>query len=246
MLIVSIDPVTKQASLFSLLRDTYVQIPRHGYDRINSAAVYGGPNLAMETVSELTGLPIQYYVYVDFQGFIALVDAIGGVDYYVEKDMKYSSQADGPEYDIDLEEGMQKLDGKKALQYVRFRHDALSDYARTERQRNFLKAVAEQVQSTINILKLPNILNKIEPYIETNLSLNQMARLGTLAFQVDTSTISSNQLPPNHLLREETINGANVITVDPSSLQAFIQESFNSAMAKDNELTDHHPSNTES
>lgn len=246
MLIASIDPVTKQASLFSLLRDTYVQIPNRGHSRINAAAVYGGPELAMETVSEFTGLPIQYYVYVDFQGFVELVDAIGGVDFYVEKDMKYSSRADGPEYDIDLKEGMQRLDGHKALQYVRFRHDALSDYARTERQRNFMKAVAEKMQTTTNLLKLPAILNKIEPYIETNLSINNMIKLSTLAFQVDTGTIGSEQLPPNHLLREEIVDGASVITVDAASLHRFIEDSLQPPAANDEEQSGTEEENRES
>lgn len=238
MLIVSIDPVTKQASLFSILRDTYVQIPNRGHSRINAATVLGGAELAMETVSEFTGLPVQYYVYVDFQGFVALVDAIGGVEYYVEKDMQYRSRADGPEWDIDLKQGLQTLDGKKALQYVRFRHDALSDYARTERQRKFLMAVAEKMQTTANLLRLPSILNKIEPYIQTNLSLNDMVKLGTLAFQVNTDSIGSVQLPPNHLLREETIGGASVITVDRNQLQQFVEESLQPPAPEESEQTE--------
>ena len=129
MMILSIDTVTKKAHLLSLLRDTYVKIPGHGSNRINTAVVYGGPNLAMKTVSELTGLNIQYYVYTDFQGFIHLIDEIGGIEFEVEKDMYYSSAVDGPEYDIDLKAGLQVLGGKEALQYVRFRFDARSDYS---------------------------------------------------------------------------------------------------------------------
>lgn len=84
----------------------------------------------MKAVSDLLGIPIQYYVYTDFQGFIKLVDSVGGVDFYVEKDMSYSSIADKNEYDIDLKEGMQHLDGDAALQYVRFRYDKMGDYTR--------------------------------------------------------------------------------------------------------------------
>lgn len=101
MLVASLDPVKKKISVFSILRDTYVPIPDHGEKRINTAIIYG-PNTAMQTVSDLLGIPIQYYVYTDFQGFIKLVDAVGGVDYEVEKDMVYKTVADGPEYDIDL------------------------------------------------------------------------------------------------------------------------------------------------
>lgn len=101
MLVASLDPVKKKFYVFSILRDTYVDIPDHGTQRINAAITYG-PNTAMQTVSDLLGIPIQYYVYTDFQGFIKLVDAVGGVDYEVEKDMRYTTKADGPEYDIDL------------------------------------------------------------------------------------------------------------------------------------------------
>jgi len=164
MLVASLDPVKKKISVFSILRDTYVSIPDHGTQRINSAIRYG-PNTAMQTVSDLLGIPIQYYVYTDFQGFIKLVDAVGGVDYEVEKDMVYKTIADGPEYDIDLKKGYQHLDGNKALQYVRFRHDATSDFTRTERQRGFLKAVADKLISTTSIIKLPNILSQVTPYV---------------------------------------------------------------------------------
>jgi len=224
MLIASIDPVTKTASLFSILRDSYVDIPGYGKDRINAALAYGGPDLAMKTVSELTGLPIQYYVYADFQGFIKLVDAIGGVKYYVEKDMKYTDPTDDPMFNIDLEEGCQILDGNRALQYVRFRHDALSDFTRTERQRNFLRAVAAKLQSTTSLLKLPSILKDIEPYIETNMNLDTMLRLGTLAFSVSSSTVEGFQLPPNELLSDMRVNGAAVLGVDPGQLREYVRE----------------------
>src|SRR5690606_20620333 len=185
----------------------------HGYDRINAALALGGPDLSMKTVSELTGLPIHHYVYVDFEGFIKLIDAIGGIDYHVEKDMKYIDPTDNPAYNIDLKEGMQHLDGNKALQYVRFRHDAMSDYTRTERQRNFLKAVAVKLQSTASLLKLPGTLREIAPYIETDMNLDVMLRLGTLSFSLDTGSFEGVQLPPFELLREERINGAEVLTV---------------------------------
>jgi LCP family protein required for cell wall assembly len=226
MIVASLDPVTKQAYLFSILRDTYAPIPGHGKDRINAALAYGGPSLALETVSNFLNIPIQYYVYVDFEGFIALIDSIGGIEYYVEKDMYYSSKADGPEYDINLKKGLQTLDGKEALQYVRFRYDALSDYSRTERQRKFLKAVAEEMQKTSSLLKLPGTLRDIAPYIETNLSLSEMIKLGTLGFKSKAEGVISEQLPPSRLLREEVVNHMSVITVDPEELQAFIQEKF--------------------
>jgi len=229
MLVASIDPVSKQAHLFSLLRDTYVNIPGKGEHKLNSAVVYGGPKLAMQTVSELTGLDIQYYVYTDFEGFVHLIDEIGGIEFYVEKDMKYTSKADGPEYDINLKEGLQHLDGKTALQYVRFRRDALSDYARTERQRKFLTAVAEKTLTFSSLMNLPNILKAVDPYVHTNLTPAEVVKLGWLGLDVRKKEVIGVQLPPSNLLREETIGGESVLTINPARLKKYIQEQFEKA-----------------
>lgn len=226
ILVASVDPVTKKGTLFSVLRDTYVKIPKHGRERINAAITFGGPELAMKTVGDLLGIPIQYYVYVDFKGFIALIDAIGGIDFEVEKNMKYSSKADKHEYDIDLKKGMQHLDGKTALQYVRFRHDAMSDFTRTERQREFLKAVAGKMQSTWSLVKLPEILEKVNPFIDTNLTINDIWKLAGLAY--GSSITGSEQLPPMELIGEEKVGGAAVITVrNDDKLKQFVQDTFN-------------------
>ncbi|UUZ83005.1 LCP family protein [Paenibacillus sp. P26] len=226
MMVASIDPVTKKAYLFSILRDTYVKIPGQGEDRINTALSTGGPNLAMKTVSDLMGIPIQYYVYTDFKGFIALVDAIGGIDLEVEKDMKYSDAEDGHEYDINLKKGMQHLDGKTALQYVRFRHDAMSDFARTERQRKFIQAVAQKMQTTGSLIRSPRILNSIDPYIETNLTTTDMLKLGSLAYEAKAEGMVSQQVPPSDLLIEKRVGGAEVLAVNKDKLQAYVQALF--------------------
>ncbi|MCM3784915.1 LCP family protein [Neobacillus mesonae] len=225
MMVASLNPVTKKISLFSLLRDTYTEIPGYGSDRINTAITHG-PNVAMQAASDLLGIPIQYYVYTDFQGFIALVDAIGGIDFEVEKDMHYVSKADNHEYDIDLKQGMQHLDGEKALMYVRFRHDALSDFSRTERQRDLISAIADKMQTTTSIAKLPSILNDVNPYIDTNLSLNDMWKLASLGYQSNFK--GSEQVPPMSLLVEEKIGGAAVLTVrDSEELKTYVEEIVN-------------------
>lgn len=221
MMVVSLDPIQKRIHVLSILRDTYTDIPEHGKNRINTAITHG-PNTAMKAVSDLLGIPIQYYVYTDFQGFIELVDAVGGVDFYVEKDMYYESKADQHEYDIDLHKGEQHLDGKTALQYVRFRHDAMSDFTRTKRQREFLRAVAEKIKTTTSLMKLPSILDEVSPYIDTNLSVNDMWKLASVGYQ---STVGeSEQIPPMNLLQQTYIGRAAVLTITShSDLREFVQ-----------------------
>ncbi|MBE0338598.1 LCP family protein [Paenibacillus sp. 23TSA30-6] len=225
MMVVSLDPVKKKIHLFSILRDTYVDIPGYNKSRINTAITHG-PNTAMKAAGDLLGIPVQYYVYTDFQGFIKLVDAVGGIDLEVEKDMHYTSNADKHEYDIDLKKGMQHLGGKEALQYVRFRHDAMSDFSRSGRQRAFLEAIAQKMQSTTSIANLPSILQQVNPFIDTNLSVNDMWRLANVGYQ--SNFAGSEQVPPMKLLGEENVGGAQVLTVrDPEELKKYVQDIFN-------------------
>ncbi|MCG7381542.1 LCP family protein [Paenibacillus sp. ACRRY] len=210
MMVVSLNPVKQKINVFSILRDTYTDIPEHGKNRINTAVTHG-PKTAMRAVSDLLGIPIQFYVYTDFQGFIKLVDAVGGVDFHVEKDMTYESKADNHEYDIHLKEGEQHLDGKTALQYVRFRHDALSDYSRTKRQRDFANAVVEKMKSTTSIMKLPSILEEVSPYIDTNLSVSDMWQLASVGYK--SKMEASEQIPPMKMLKETYVGRAAVLDI---------------------------------
>ncbi|RRJ67308.1 LytR family transcriptional regulator [Paenibacillus oralis] len=225
MMVVSLDPVKHKIHLFSILRDTYVEIPGFKKNRINTAITHG-PNTAMKAVGDLLGIPIQYYVYTDFQGFIKLVDAVDGVDFYVEKDMYYSSKADKHEYDIDLKKGGQHLDGIKALQYVRFRHDATSDYTRTERQREFFKVIADKFTSTTSIMKLPSIIEQVSPFVDTNLSVDDMWKLASVGYK---STIGETaQIPTMKLLKETYVGKMAVLTVtSEKDLKDYIQSIFN-------------------
>ncbi|MDK8191469.1 LCP family protein [Paenibacillus sp. UMB7766-LJ446] len=226
VMVASIDPVSKKAHLFSILRDTYVEIPGHGKSRLNAAFSYGGAELTKQTVGDLLGIPIQHYVYTDFIGFMALVDAVDGIDIDVEKDMYYTSKADKHMYDIDLKKGLQHMDGKTALQYVRFRHDATSDFTRTERQRIFMTELAKKMQSTTSLFKIPDILEAVAPYIETDLSPTQMLKLASLGFDINVNEIDKQQIPPNKLLTNELAGSAQVLGVNKPKLQAYIQNLF--------------------
>lgn len=237
MLVASFDPVTKRIHLFSVLRDTHVEIPGYKDNRVNAAITLGGPELTMKTIGGLTGLDIQYYVYVDFQGFIKLVDALGGVDFYVEKDMKYSDAADKHRFDIDLKKGQQHLDGDKALQYVRFRHDKMSDFTRTGRQRDFLKAVAAKLKSGWNLVKLPDILGEVIPYVETNMSAGDMLKLASLGYK--SHQAGSAQIPPMELVTDEKVNGSAMLGIrNRDALRDYVQETLN----KDDSLVSSDPS----
>lgn len=175
LFVVMFDTQTKNASLLSIPRDTRVRIPKHGWDKINHAYAYGGRELTQKTVEELLGLHINNYVMVDFKGFKGLVDAIGGVDINVEKDMYYRDSWDG--FTIDIKKGMQHMDGETAIQYVRYR-DEEGDIGRIRRQQHFLMAVYDRISSADMLLHIPGLAQQLNAMIKTDLPINDMLNLG--------------------------------------------------------------------
>jgi LCP family protein required for cell wall assembly len=141
IILVRLDPSKEATALMSLPRDLRVQIPGHGVDRINAAYDLGGPRLTLTTVKQLTGLSINHVINVDFRGFWAAVQAVGCV--YADIDRRYFNNTPGYSY-IDVQPGYQKMCGRQALQYVRFRHED-NDLVRSARQQDFIRQAKQQV-----------------------------------------------------------------------------------------------------
>ena len=177
LFVVMLDKSKKNAALLSVPRDTRVKIKGHGWDKINAAFAYGGQKLTRETVQDFLGIKINNYVLVDFQGFKGLVDAVGGVDINVEKRMYYYDPFDG--FEIDLRPGMQHMDGKTAMQYVRYR-DEEGDIGRIRRQQKFLMALYRHIASKNIIAKIPGVSKQIMSMVKTDLSLKEMVELGNV------------------------------------------------------------------
>lgn len=175
LFVVMFDTKTKSASLLSVPRDTRVRIKGYGWDKINHAYAYGGRELTQATTEELLGLHINNYVMVDFKGFTGLVDAIGGVDINVEKDMYYKDTWDG--FTVDLKKGMQHMDGKTAIQYVRYR-DEEGDIGRIRRQQHFMMAVYEKISSAEMLLHVPGLAKQLTSMVKTDLPISDMIDLG--------------------------------------------------------------------
>ena len=169
IIVLSFDPDEHKISMISIPRDTMVRLPGHkGYDKINAAYAYGGVAMAKQTVANLLRIPIHYYALVNWQGFIEVMNIIGGVDLYVDKDMHYEDPY--ANLVIDIKHGYQHLDGKRSGQYVRFRSDELGDIGRVQRQQKFLKALGLQMFSVENITKIPSIISTIQKYVETDMT----------------------------------------------------------------------------
>ncbi len=171
----------KGASLLTIPRDTLVYIEKHGYQKINAAYAYGGEKLARETVEDFLGIEIDHYVTINKSRFSEVIDAMGGVDVYVEREMHYEDPWDDDGgLIIDIKQGLQHLDGDTAIQFVRFR-DAEGDVGRVRRQQEFMKACADRLSEPSMLIKIPELLSVAVKAIDTDLTSSEMlAAAGSL------------------------------------------------------------------
>lgn len=175
MIVVSFDPENKDVAMLSIPRDTRVSIPgRRWPDKANSAYAYGGVSLAKQTVANLLQIPIHYYMLVNWQGFIEVVDMMGGVDMYVDHNMNYEDPY--ANLKIHIKQGYQHLNGKQSGEYVRFRHDELGDIGRVQRQQKFLKTLASQFFTFSNLVKTPALIQTMFKYVSTDMDAMTMLR----------------------------------------------------------------------
>ncbi|MEA1962008.1 MAG: LCP family protein [Bacillota bacterium] len=194
MMVVSIDPETKNIAIVSIPRDTRI-INRNGAsDKINGVNYIEGPEDACKAVSELLDTKIDEYVVTNFDGFANIIDILGGVNIDVEENMVHTDDIN-PELAINISKGQQHLDGQQALNYVRYRGGPTADIGRTQRQQKFVKAIVEEMFKTRNILKLTRLVPEIAGYVHTNLPIKDMIYLAGMAKDFEQSTISAQTLP---------------------------------------------------
>ncbi|MCL0067540.1 LCP family protein [Peptococcaceae bacterium] len=220
IMFVSFDPENKRLAVMSIPRDTRVNIPGHGFRKINEAVVYVGPELVSKIVSDLLGVPVDYYVLTNFEGFKKIVDAVGGVKFYVPQDMYYYDPADGTL--IDLKKGEQLLDGDKALQFIRFRGYPNGDIDRTMHQQEFFKALAKKILQPSTVTKLHNLIPSINDAVDTNLGIVQMIKLAKAAQNFKNVEIVSQTLPG----RFAEIDGISYWYVDPKEANEAVMALF--------------------
>ena len=175
IIVATIRPDDKEVSLFSIPRDTRVTIEGHGKDKINHAMAFGGIPLITDSVELLLGIHIDHAVKVNFDGFINVIDALGGVNINVPEKMYKPLEA------IDLLPGYQTLYGEDALAFVRWRGDGLGDYGRIARQQQFIAALTEKVKN-MSVGQALDVLDAVMDSIETDMSVREMTSYATNLF----------------------------------------------------------------
>ncbi len=225
MILVFLNPRTKQAAMLSIPRDLRVHIPGHGTDKINHSFMYGGVELVQETAEDLLDSDVDYYAKVNFGGFVEIVDMLGGLDVDVPdvegrgRGMNYDDNADG--LHIHLRPGLQHLDGEQAIGFVRYRKGD-SDFKRSERQHQFVKAVAEQKLKITNVAQLIKIAPKVLAAIETDMNWREAVDLGCGLREVRPDCLLSASLQP--YLRDRNYGGIYYAEVSDSNIAKVLAE----------------------
>ena len=242
MMLVTLDPVARTAGMLSIPRDLWVAIPGFEHNRINTAysqgesfkAPGGGPGLAMRTVENLLGVPVQYYAVIDFHTFERMVDEMGGVDILVTQDVKIAPLGRTSRW---LYAGKSEhLDGPDSLAYARARKTEGGDFDRANRQQQVALALRDTILD-LNMLptlltKAPSLYQELSAGIRTNLSLDQMVSLGMLALQIPKAGIQKGVIaPPDQVTLESLPDGAQVLKPVPDRIRELRDQIFTNTSA---------------
>lgn len=221
IIIVSIDKKQNTVKLTSLLRDMYIDLPGHGIWILNHAIKLGGPELALKTINSNFDLDITDYVTINMDGFIKLIDALGGVQVHVEAEeiphINGTAKAMATERNLEYNKnitgtGLQKLNGLQAIGYARIRAIG-NDRGRAARQREVLNDVLKNINNK-GVLKLPGLISSVLPYVETSLSNKDIVSLATTVVGFKTSKFEEFRVPVEGYYKSEFLKGMYVLTLD--------------------------------
>jgi LCP family protein required for cell wall assembly len=240
MILFTIDPLTKTAGMISIPRDLWVNIPGFGYSRINTAYSSGegnklpggGPGLAMKTVEQLLGVPIQYYAQVDFAAFEEAIDAMGGLYICIPETIRVSVV--GRENKERVKAGCQVLPGYLALGYARNRKTQGGDVDRSKRQQEVIMALRNQIFSAENFPKMvaiaPDVYREASAGLRTNLTFDDAMRLGTLMTQIPVESIKQGVIDYSMGALDNVVLGgedASIVKPFPDKIRELRDQIFN-------------------
>ncbi len=212
--ILSIDKNTTNVSLLSIPRDTVVEIPGRGEDKINSAYPYTGINNTITTVENFLDIKIDYYILVDFTEFKELVDSLGGIT----MDVQPHVTAAVPE--LNGKSGVSRLNGDEALAYLRFRSDSASEGGRIKRHQEAIDAIITEIFKPSNLDNLPTILNQLRQNVKTNIPLTEttLIKKFSTGFSLENATI---RVVPGYYTK---INGQNCFIPNKEETEKIVVE----------------------
>ena len=224
LLLLRLDPKNNSVKMLSIPRDTHVDNPFLSIEKINQANVDGGAALAAEVVSStLDGVKIDRYVRVTTEAFRQLVDLVGGVEVFVPKKMHYKDVTQ--KLEIDLEPGLQTLNGEQAEQFARFRQDENGDIGRVQRQQLLLKAVRQRLSNPSILPRLPQMMSVMQNYVDTNINWEEMLALTNFGINLEKTDIKMVMLP-GRFSEPREFDGRSYWVVDAEKRDRVMQNFF--------------------
>ncbi len=223
LMVVRLDPQTGSISMLSVPRDLLVTIPGYGPNKINAAYSFGGARLSLQVVKKLLGIPINDFIDMDFDGFVGVVNKLGGA--YLMIDHRYYNNTAVTDYaSIDIEPGYQRLDGADTLSWVRFRHDQNGDFTRIVRQQIFLREMKRELAGSARLSSLPRFLS-VMSILSHNVtsdisSLGKLYSLLTLALQLNTTHIYQTHIDGSTPM----IGGISYVAATPQQVRVAVHQ----------------------
>ncbi len=193
IMVARLDPYRNTLSVISIPRDTQVSIPGFGTQKINAANAVGGSYLASLAVSNLLQIPIDHYVILNVHGLVSLVDELGGITVEIPKKMRYMDWT--AKLKIDLDPGFHTLTGNQSMGFVRFRHDALGDIGRVERQQIFVRAVLDKAMKPESWAHIPKLLAIAQDFLSSDMNAGEFMQIATFIRAVPKSNQFLSMLP---------------------------------------------------
>ena len=240
MIILSMNSNSKRLCMTSIMRDLYVQIPGYSNNKINAAYAFGGFELLDKTIETNFGIHIDYNVEVDFNGFMHIIDALGGIDIKLnEAEVAYmDGSSEYSDYSLQdptpgLSVGYNHLDGEAALKYARIRYvrtdNSHDDFGRTERQRVVIQTIFQQVRQQ-PWTELLNLYNAVVGDITTDMTNDQILSIGLTAYNLGADSISEYRIPEDNSYSGQRVHGMAVLVPnDWNVLRANLQDFINGA-----------------
>ncbi len=236
MILFTLDPSSRTIGILSIPRDLWVDIPGYGYSKINTAYFYGeadqvpggGPGLAVQTVQQFLGVPINYYAQVDFSAFVKFINELGGIEVNVPEEIEVDPI--GPNNTVYLQPGKQVLKGAVALAYARARNTAGSDFDRAARQQQVILAIRDRILNMnmldVLIQKAPILYQQLASGVHTNLSLQQVISLAWIAKQIPEESIKQGIIGPNQVTEDFSYDGQAILRPNTDEIRLLRDQIF--------------------
>ena len=216
IMIATIDPIHNKVKISSIMRDSYVNIPDHGMDKINHAYAFGGPTLAIRTLNENFGLNIENFVSVNFSSLPQIIDTLGGITINItDEEISHIPGVSSA--------GPTLLNGEQALAYSRIRYASGGDYERTHRHRNVMSAVFKKALEAPPT-SYPSILNSILPLIQTNLSSGDFISLATKVASIGNGTLEQERFPRDGDAQGDSSSGVYYLKFDIETVKKQMKD----------------------